>query len=338
MEKTIAEKLTDIFSPAIDENACISLPKAEQLVQEAGFNICETGFDNLTEVLDELSGQFSVDYKEQPAVIKCLLADNKTAASETQKTLTCKQRNYIKYKMIKSLQSLATRYPLYKGCIPLNLLERQMMLHDASDMGDMSLTDFIKLYPQCFELTVSNDGPGVKLVSKNMTTAIVAQGNVEYKSSMAGINPGEQSTESPLSKETMKENPLAKRYISNYKLFDFAFFPNYRDALDKLVNMSEPDGWFVLTDPAEPDPYYLVDLMFRRNFALAAQRSINGQGGIRLSMMSAETETGFHTKEGLPIIAYFGINKRRDTENCQSWYFNGFRVEGQTEQASTDNN
>lgn len=327
MQKTTAEKLTDIFSPMLDENCCITLPEAERLINESEFDISETGIDNLTELLEELSQQFNVDMATEPPTIKCLLAKKEEPTPTESQTLSSKQKNFFKFKIIKSIEFLSTRYPLWKGLIPLSRLGEQLKYVGVEDFGGTSLSEIIKLCPNKLELVTVNDTPCVKLVFNNKGTVTDTPNAKEPTEA--------QEAGHPLN-EAMQQKPAATselsiaqtRTLSIYKLHDFALFPNYKKALEKLAEMSEPDGWFIMDELNEPDPYHLVDLKLRCNFALAVQRQVSGNADdIHLSLTSAKVDTGFHTKDGHAIIAHFGVNKKRNTENCQSWYFQYFSSE-----------
>lgn len=330
MEKTIAERLTDIFGPDIDENGCISLDAAEQLVNEAAFDISETGFDNLTEMLEELRGQFNVDTSRQPAVIQCLLAKKETDTTATNKTMSSKLKNNLQFRIFKSLEALSYRNPQMKGCIPLSLLEQKLAQYDVNDFGGMTLAEFIQSNPKNVELVTVNDETCAKL---EFHKARETEPKAKAGSPTPAVTvpaPATAQAESVRKDTSAKQAPQEKRFISSFKLFDFAFFPNYRKALMRLVEMSKPDGWFVLSETGEPDPYYLVDLCLRTNFAHTVQKAIDGQDdGMHISLMAADVDTGFLNEEGKRIFAHFGVNRKRDTENCQSWYFQHFHVEGE---------
>lgn len=324
MQKTTAEKLTDIFSPMLDENNCITLPEAERLINEAEFNISEIGFDNLIELLDELKAQFNMDIAAETPTIKCLLVQKEEPAPAKPQTLSCKQKNLIKYKIVKSIEFLSTRNAQWKGLIPLTKLEKQLKYVGVDDYGGMSLYDFIKQYPNRFELSTVKDTTCVKMVSNFKSTS------TDMPDSTIPTMQQTPATEAiqiiPAAKPDMTTEQ--EKTLSIYELLDFASFRYYKKALENLAEISEPDGWFILDEFNEPDPYFLVDLKLRYNFALAVQRQVCGIGDdIRLSLTSAEVDTGFHTKDGQAVIAHFSVNRKRNTKNFQSWSFQYFSAE-----------
>ena len=108
---------------------------------------------------------------------------------------------------------------------------------------------------------------------------------------------------------------------------DFAIFPNYNEMKRQLAGMARPDGWFVLPDENEKDPYMLVDMKLRSNFAMAVHKQLQGEdAGFLIRLDSASFDTGFVTPEGAVIRAEFKLNQHRDSTVWQTWVFNGFSV------------
>ena len=342
---TASEKLYDIFSPALDSENRISLADAEQRVSEAGLNIEEEfGFDSLQDTIEELDNHFVLEEVDGTTYIKCLnvqpqvspeeelpptVEDEKPAEKEeveeqpattpaSTQALTSKQKKYIINKIKLTIYNISKNIrPNAEGLAAIPLLGIKLREHGVSDFGGKKLTEFMNEFPDKFEIITRDGTLYAHVVEKKAEKE--AEGGAVAQSS---------SPQPQMATSATKSFTETKKHISMYKLLDFALFPNYASVLEQLAEMAEADGWFVLTDPDDPQPYYMVDLKLRHNFALAVEQYKKGEdSGITIGLDQASFITGFQTAEGKQITAHFVTNRLRDGINCQSWLFDSFTVE-----------
>lgn len=338
MKKTNAEQLTDLFGPKCDENGCISLSDAEELIAQSDFSISAVGFDTLLDMLDSLDDQFTVDLEADPPSIKCLLlTEPKTIADEAAPAedetpkepekrdkphnkcaLDARQIQSIIDKIKRQLQLL----PKKEGCVYVSALGAALKNSGVKDYGGVSLTEFLKLHSSIFKIVYINGVSLVRLSNTDEEANVVVAPN-----QVTEVQPAAQTKQPETSAASAA---LKERVLSQYKLLDFAFIPNYKEVLIQLAQMAEPDGWFVLDEPEESFPGYMIDLKLKYLFAQAVKEQLNGTAEkIKFFVSSAQVDTGFVTKEGAHIIAHFILNRRRNAKDCQNWRFDHFAVEGQ---------
>ena len=339
---TASEKLTDLFAPALDSEHRITLSDAEQRVSEAGIDISEEfGFDSLEGTIEELDDYFILEEEDGTTFIKCLnVPENESAPPEDFTTkeeeapieieekevesptssegnpqgLSNKQKRMIANKIKITIYNISKNIrPNAEGLAPIPLLGIKLREHGVSDYGGKKLTDFIREYPDKFEILMRDGTLYARCIDKTAEKAVESG-----QEPQAPLREVDRPIAQPLAEE--------KRHISPYKLLDFALFPDYQGTLRQLAGMAESDGWFVLTDPDDPQPYYMVDLRLRQNFAMAVNQHLKGENsGITIGLDKASFITGFRTPEGTFIVADFIPNRLRNTSECQSWVFSGFR-------------
>lgn len=301
----VSNKVLEIIKPALDADVSISLEQAVKLLEEADYDLQETGFESFNDIFDQLEDDFELNEGENGIMVKCLNVNipkepikpkptnTQLAIGEDVSTLNRKISGVIR-KLIKDFPEMDGSISLPK--VGVELSNQKLKLPDGE-----KLSSYLRRFPSLFEVTTN----GVETFVKNM---------------------GErQSAPSP----TNTPSPSARKgFISMFNLFDFAYFQDYNSVKKELSNIASQDGWFILPNPMEKDPYLLLDYKFRNNFAILVNRELQEHcNGIIMHPDKVVINTGFSTDDGKCIKAHFLFNQQRDANRWQNWVFDHFSIE-----------
>ncbi|MBR5205208.1 MAG: hypothetical protein IKW32_08395 [Bacteroidaceae bacterium] len=335
-ETVMGNIYTDILTPYLDENNMIPFEKAEALLLDSKVEL--KGYEEqIPELFKELDDFFEYIADENGDKVKCLNVKKEVVAAEKsveepkleeQKPEMAKKEPILDEKAVKAtnaklinaLRKMEREYADSKGFIAMtNLGQKRAEMGIELPLKE-KLSAYLMRFPELFEISGTGTDTMVRLAVKGIAgTPIVTKAATK---SAAAVNVKTVPTTA-----TVAPVPASKRFVSFFHLFDFAYFPNYAEIKAELANIAKQDGWFVLTDENEKDPYFLVDMKLRSNFAMAVQKQLQGEdAGIRIALDSASFDTGFVTPEGAAIRAEFKLNQYREASSWQSWVFNEFTV------------
>ena len=305
----IGKDITQILLPGLDEENCISVDDAKQLLEQADFNleaigVTENEGESLADMLAEMDSFFEILHNEDQDIIKCKAAPQqqeaeKPAAPQPQGEQSPEEIATL-YRRICGITKLLLRkndYP--NGWVPLTDLGQEMKAQGHVLPAGEKISSFLRKQPELFELM-----------------------NDEINSYVRPIKDGK------LVASAIAPAPAAKsRTISLYDIFDFAYFSKYSETKQKLAELAVEDDWFVISDDAINDRYALLDYKLRTRYAMLVKAQLQGEGeGIQVALNEASFDTGFVTAEGHPIMAMFSINVQRGNGRWQTYEFKEFRV------------
>ncbi len=303
----IKEKVISILLASFDKNKAISAEKAEALLNSANFDWkTESELDDLALFMEDL-GDFIIEKNENGTefIYTKELPIDKPQSELDLPTLNRRITGVIK--------KILTDNPNIEGFVQISTLGNELARQEIKLPNGDKLKSFLQKQANLFELDNSEGGGGMVRIFKKEAKANNIANKITANNSDNSTKPG--GTQS------------GKRFVSLYNLFDFAAFPNYDEIKKQLAEMAEPNGWFVLEAPGEPDPYTLLHLQLRINFAMAVKQEIeNHAGTISIQPDRAIFDTGFKTAEGKTILAILCLNQQRDANNWQTWKFDKFQV------------
>ena len=322
--KTTGEKITDIIKPYLNVDKALELDKVQSLLEGANFNLEEVGYDNFKDLLEDLDEYFDISESENATIVICkkdnfissektITPQRETSALKQKATALYSQTNQIPTiefdsqqtkstndKLVKILHELTKTSSDVEGRVTLTAFGQKKAAEKIELPIDEKFGAYLKRFPELFELTNNGIESCVRLVQKN-------------KTNISPVQP-----------------KITERFVSLYNLLDFAYFPDYSKAKVDLASIAQPNGWFIIPDSNERDPYILVDYKLREKFALIIHEYLQGQtANIYLYPDHAWFDTGFITPEGQHIIANFILNQcRKVNENSgwQTWLFNGYSI------------
>ena len=311
---SLGQQLSTIVQSAVDADSRIPYQTMEEMVTASGFDFSEHGFDDLKSLLIELYSAFELDESETGCMvhIKKLPKEAPEVQKKEEEIQTSLVPKESSKKMDvtrgKSLNSwITSQIRANDGEVLISRLGQAMKDEGIQLPDKQSLTAYIKLYPDLFELCLNEKKVSyVKCVGEPVAK-VPASSAAE---SVENVQPA--VTSSP------------KKYYSLYNLFDFAHFSDYAQVKKQLSELAGNSGedWFVLPDPQERDQYVMLDYKLRNNYAMTVHRQTAGlESGISLNLDSAEFDTGFVTSEGQHIIMCFKLNRLRDKAIWQNWVF-----------------
>lgn len=300
----VSNKVLEIIKPALDADASISLEQAVKLLEEADFDLQETGFESFNDIFEQLEDDFELNEIEEGIIVKCLnvnilkeptkskTTNVQSAIGEDVSALNRKISGVIR-KLIKDSPELDGNISLPK--LGIELSNQKLKLPDGE-----KLSSYLRRFPSLFEVTTN----GVETFVKNM---------------------GERQS----APSTNTTSPTARKgFVSMFNLFDFAYFQDYNSVKKELSNIASQDGWFILPNPMEKDPYLLLDYKFRNNFAILVNKELQEHcNGIIMHPDKVVINTGFSTDDGKHIKAHFLFNQQRDANRWQNWVFDHFSIE-----------
>lgn len=301
----MSNKVLEIIKPALNADASISLEQAVKLLENADFDLQETGFDSFNDIFEQLEDDFELNEIEEGIMVKCLNINNpkehtKPKTTSTQSAIG-EDVSALNRKICGMIRKLIKDSPELDGNISLpklgiELSNQNLKLPDGEKLGA-----YLRRFPSLFEVSTN----GVETFVKNM---------------------GERP--SPPSAASIVQSAARKGFVSKFNIFDFAYFQDYKSVKKELAKLASQDGWFILPDPMEKDPYILLDYKFRNNFAILINKELQEYGdGIVMHPDKVEIYTGFSTDEGKSIKAHFLFNQQRDANRWQNWVFDRFSIE-----------
>lgn len=311
--ETTGTRIIAIIKSSLNADATITLEQAQTMLNEAKFDIEETGYNDIKVLLEDLCDYFELTETANGTIVKC--KGVKTNESPAAVISEEKPRVELDEKLVKKvndqlvnvLRELIKSSSDSEGKIPLTDLGQKRAELKIELPNNEKLGAYLKRFPELFELNICGTDSYVRLAG----SPIVA-------------------TTAPAQKKAATGN-VQKRFVSLYHLFDFACFPDYNSAKAELASIAVPDGWFVIPESNESngrDPYCLIDYKLREKFALTACKQLQGEEvGIHLYLDHAMFDTGFTTSEGNHIIANFKLNQHKDSTTWQTWLFDGFSTE-----------
>lgn len=332
-EKLAGEIYTDVLTPYLDENNMIPFEQAKTVLLEKQVDL--KGYENnIPELFEEMDDFFKYITDENGDKVKCLKVNKEVVRSDKPvdefKPVEQKPESEKPAPVLDEKAAKATNVKLVSA---LRILERECadgngfvsmtnLGQKRAEMGielplKEKLSAYLMRFPQLFEISGSGADTLVRLVVRG----------VSKSSAKPAVAVNVKNPSTPVTPKPVAPAPVSKHFVSFYQLFDFAYFPNYAEVKAQLADMAKADGWFVLVDANEKDPYFLVDMKLRSNFAIAVQKQLQGEdAGIRISLDRASFDTGFVTPEGAPIRAEFKLNQHREASSWQTWVFNEFSV------------
>ena len=339
-EKLDGEIYTDVLTPFLDENNMIPFEQAKNILLEKQVNL--KGYEeHITELFEEMEDFFEYIADENGDKVKCLKAkkeitiaeksveDSKLAeqSTEVEKPAPVLDEKAVKAtnaKLVNALRVLERECADAKGFIPMTNLGQKRAEMGVELPLKEKLSAYLMKFPQLFEVSGTGADTMVRLAVRGISGT---QTNSKASAAKPAVVVNSKTAPVAATPKPAASVLATKRFVSFYQLFDFAHFPNYAEIKAQLADMAKVDGWFVLTDENEKDPYFLVDMKLRSNFAMTVQKQLQGEdAGIRIALDSASFDTGFVTPEGAAIRAEFKLNQYREASSWQTWVFNEFTV------------
>lgn len=339
-EKLDGEIYTEVLTPYLDENNMISFEQAKNILLEEQVNL--KGYEeHISELFEEMEEFFEYIADENGDKVKCLKAkkevtitekpvedakpvEQSTEAEKPAPVVDEKAVKAINAKLVNALRILERECADTKGFISMTNLGQKRAEMGIELPAKEKLSAYLMKFPQLFEVNGTGADTMVRLAVRGIPGS---QANSKAPAAKPAVAVNAKVAPVAATPKPAAPAPAAKRFVSFYQLFDFAHFPNYAEIKAQLADMAKVDGWFVLTDENEKDPYFLVDMKLRSNFAMAVRKQLQGEdAGIRIALDSASFDTGFVTPEGAAIRAEFKLNQYREASSWQTWVFNEFTV------------
>ena len=304
----VVDKIKALVSANADTDGYVSLPLLEEKMKESGFDMEGTGYsyDDLLPMLEDLDA-FELDTEETPARIRCKYFQSEESTSSGSLPESASEvvmdETTLNRKIAGTIRKLLRFNPSPDGFIMLTTLGTDLREQELRLPEGEKLSGYLRRYPNLFE--IDQETKFVRVVGSSPA-------------------PSRPTIPAPVA------SPVPEKTVtpSLYNLFDFCHFADFTAACDSLVKLAVPDGWFIMDDPGDKDPYFLVGLKLRMDFALLVKDQLKGvDGGFRIGLDKASFKTGFHTSEGTPIYACLAFNRSRGGKTWQSWAFDHFAVE-----------
>ena len=276
-----------------------------KLLEEADFDLQETGFESFNDIFEQLEDDFELNEIENGIMVKCLNVNIPKEPTKPKTTnvqsATGEEVSTLNRKISGVIRKLIKDFPEFDGNISLPKLGIELSNQKLKLPDGEKLSSYLRRFPSLFEVTTN----GVETFVKN-----------------TGEHPSTPSATS------ITQSVARKGFVSKYNIFDFAYFQDYKSVKKELSNIASQDGWFILPNPMEKDPYLLLDYKFRNNFAILVNRELQEHSnGIIMHPDKVEINTGFSTDEGKSIKAHFLFNQQRDANRWQNWVFDYFSIE-----------
>ena len=128
-------------------------------------------------------------------------------------------------------------------------------------------------------------------------------------------------------KDKDKTTTKSAAKVSPYAISVSFSFRDMPQCLSQLASLAVEDGWFVLDDEAEKNPYRMLNYKLQINFANAVRHSLQGDNSdFSFSVWEARFRTGFVTAEGKDIIMVCVFNSCREASTPAPWIFDRFET------------
>lgn len=303
----VVDKIMALVSANADSDGFVSLPLLEEKMKESGFDMESTGYsyDDLLPMLEDLDA-FEIDTEETPSRIRC--KDFQSAETTSSEPLpesaseAVLDEATLNRKIAGTIRKLLKYNPSPDGLLMLTTLGTDLRDQGIKLPEGERLSAYLRRYSSLFE--IDSETKYVRIVGSLPA-------------------PSRPTIPAPAAAPVMEKTVTP----SLYNLFDFCHFADFAAACDSLVKLAVPDGWFILDDPGDKDPYFLVGIKLRMDFALSVKAKLNGvDDGFRIGLDKASFKTGFHTSEGTPIYACLAFNRSRGGKTWQSWAFDHFAI------------
>lgn len=337
MAQSMSERIYEIVTPCLNSDNRISLSSMENVLVEAGLTNEVHGCDSILQLIEYLGEEYFTIEKDSEDIVVFFKKHNIVETSKLQEESSIQEEMLLETPSDAPHASKSQQNKLYfKFCSILKKVLRENpnenMLVSFSDLGqelkkqefvipdNQKLSEYIRQYPQYLEITkLENGGDYVRPLFK-----IAGVSDKFIQQSNAAINKGQNVVDSV---DTALSQTKKTRYLSLYKLFDFFYTENYKSMYESLISIADLDDYFILPDERESDPYYLIDLALKVNFAKSVRMQINNEGNdIVIGINSAEFNTGFKTNEGKHIYAKLTLNQERDINHIQNYVFKEFVI------------
>lgn len=299
-------KILEIITPALDPNVSISLEQVEKLLEEAEFDLQDTGCESVRQLLEQFEEEFELIDTESCVMVKCISPASPKETAKMQLATTqpalSKETAALNRKIGGVIRKLLKDCPDSNGNVSLSTLGTAMSAQNLKLPDGEKLGAYLRQFPSLFEVFAN----GIDTCVRNVV---------------------EQST-LPAMKTVNNTQVVHKGFVSMFNIFDFAYFQDYGSVKKELSQLASQEGWFPLPDPQEKDPYLLLDYKFRNNFAILVNKQLK-EGGNAIIMQPDRVElyTGFTTDKGNVIKALFKFNQQRDSTRWQNWVFDSFSIE-----------
>lgn len=295
-----SDTIFEIIKSSLDANGCIPLQRVEELLNKADFNLEEeTGISSVSELMQELEDDFNLETVDNNTIVRYLHFKSLPIGIENEPTgpISDEEQNNLNRKIGGVIRKLLKESPDAEAKVPLTALGQELNSQKLKTPNGEKISAYLKRFPNLFEvLTIGTDTFVRNSEDKN----------IPIKTASTQVSTG-------------------SKYVSMYIISDFAFFPDYKGTMKELSEIAMPDGWFILPNASERNPYLLLDSAFKRNFALLVNKQIKEGGtGIIMRPDRAEFNTGFKSIDGKDIIAHFIFNQQRDNTRWQNWVFSYF--------------
>lgn len=300
-----SNNVLEIIRPALDADASILLEQAVKLLEEADYDLLDTGFESFNDIFEQLEDDFELNESENGIMVKCLNVDIPKEPAKPQiknvKPKADEDVSMLNKKICGAIKKLAKDFPELGGNISLPKLGVELSNQKLKLPSGEKLGSYLRRFPSLFEVTVNGAETFVK-------------------------NTGECPLSIPTTSVT--QSAACNGFVSMFNIFDFAYFQDYNSVKKELSKLASQDGWFILPDPMEEDPYLLLDYKFRNNFAILINKELTEHGNdIIMRPDKVAMNTGFYTDDGKTIKAHFLFNQQRNANRWQNWVFDHFSIE-----------
>lgn len=320
------QEIARVLKPGL-ENGRISLAEAERLLLETkDFNLEEYGFDVLADFLPSLCEDFELDNdvvivsgKTLEGLVGVGKSEEKSpeenSPEEKPKLSAAPPEGYDVEGMNKSLATLIASSG--NEYVPLTYLGQAIKQKGIEMPAGIKLRVCLGWSPDIFVQELR--GEGVYFI------ALTHKGKEMAKPAR---KTGPVQTPVPSEPSAAPAAPAKSIAMSRYALASFCVIAPVNDFLAQLAGIAEPDGWFVIDDPAEKQPYRLLLRKLELDFALAMRDELEGrESPFRTGMLRGTYRTNFHDASGKTIYMEMEFNSRRDASSMAPWKFKRFYVE-----------
>lgn len=289
------KKLIELLSAVAVDGRVKSEVAASVLNATEGFSLEEYGIDNIIDFFEELGEPFSVEGNDIkiPSVPKPQPFDE---------AAYCKGVVSVLLKMD----------PEQSDLLPLTSVGSHVRAAGLTLPSTLRLSEIVQRHPEIFEFDAT-DMSRFKLRVRKKGSVTPPTLPVPPAPPVPGPTPV------PTAKSAAKVSPYAISVS-----FSFRDMPQ---CLSQLASLAVEDGWFVLDDEAEKNPYRMLNYKLQINFANAVRRSLQGDNSdFSFSVWEARFRTGFVTAEGRDIIMVCVFNSCREASTPAPWIFDRFET------------
>lgn len=307
----IQDDILNIIKPHLSGDNSISMELIERIFADRDdFDMEQYGVNSMCEFFQAMGGIFSVSEDEQTLSVKMIEEENvKTNESINESSIGNAEENKPdvveidpNHPIFEQITGILKRLGGETDYIAETHLGQEMSKNNIKKPNGWKLGAMLKANPQKFERVDSGNANWVvKLVKQDRT-----------KSS------NKRNSEFEINKKTDSESGL--RGVSKYSLKGFCQFPNWKETLKRISEIAVQDGWIVLDDPYEVDPYRLIGNRLHTDFALAIKDDIDGkESDLKIWPTRAKFKTSFRTSKGESVYLTMLFNHNRDANSTCPW-------------------